>query len=308
MPHQSKRYPPIEELIPADWQQQDIKANGIRQHILRTGGNNPPLLLLHGFMESGLAWLRLARALADRYDVIMPEARAHGRSDSYQTGFSPTILTDDAIALIEQLDLDKPISMGHSNGAVTAFRIATQRPDLIRALILEDPPAGGRPMPAMRAGSVPEEGFNWYEDWMNWMRHLKTMSHHERVESAVDRWPYGLPIPSDEPLWPAEDFVGRTESLTNFDITIFDTKIEFWSLLDYLDLAPQISCPTLLLTGDPYLGSLVPEDIVLTLMEQITNFQWEQIEGAAHILSRGRPFEQTLAKLNAFLNAIGRPS
>ena len=43
-----KTYRPIEELIPAHWTEGDILANNIRQHYYRTGGEKPPLLLLHG--------------------------------------------------------------------------------------------------------------------------------------------------------------------------------------------------------------------------------------------------------------------
>ena len=76
-----KTYRPIEELIPAHWGEGNIFANGIHHHYYRTGGENPPLLLLHGFNENGLTWLRTARELERDYDVIMLDARGHGRSD-----------------------------------------------------------------------------------------------------------------------------------------------------------------------------------------------------------------------------------
>jgi len=237
-----------------------------------------------------------------RVDVIMPDARAHGRSDGYATGFSPEILTDDALSLVEALKLDRPIVLGHSNGAVTAYLMAVRQPDLVRALMMEDPPAGGRPIPAASQEVLEGSNNNWYDEWMGWMRHLKTMSHDERVQSAAARWPHGMPIPPDEPLWGEDDFVGRTESLAHFDLSIFDTKIDFWSLLNYLEQATQITCPMLLLTGDPMLGSLVTEDVVLTLMARVPQMQWQQIEGGSHILSRGRPFEQTLTTIGAFLD------
>ncbi|MEZ4621685.1 MAG: alpha/beta hydrolase [Caldilineaceae bacterium] len=55
-PIAAQTYRPVEQLIPAQWQQTTVVANGIRQHLLRTGGAKPPLLLLHGFMESGVSW------------------------------------------------------------------------------------------------------------------------------------------------------------------------------------------------------------------------------------------------------------
>src|SRR5436305_14902297 len=58
-----KSYRPIEELVPAQWSEGDIYANGIRQHYYRTGGHKHALLLLPGFNEYGLTWLRVAKEL-----------------------------------------------------------------------------------------------------------------------------------------------------------------------------------------------------------------------------------------------------
>ena len=38
------------------WQQATCKVNGINVHYLRTGGNKPPVVLLHGLMTSGACW------------------------------------------------------------------------------------------------------------------------------------------------------------------------------------------------------------------------------------------------------------
>jgi pimeloyl-ACP methyl ester carboxylesterase len=45
-----------------------------------TGGDHPPLLLAHGYTDSGLYWTRVARALEADYNVIMPDARGHGQT------------------------------------------------------------------------------------------------------------------------------------------------------------------------------------------------------------------------------------
>ena len=68
-----------------DWQSGDIETNGIRMHYHRTGGDKPALVLSHGATDSGLCWTRVARVLEADYDVIMPDARGHGRSDAPAT-------------------------------------------------------------------------------------------------------------------------------------------------------------------------------------------------------------------------------
>lgn len=294
-------YHPIDQLLPAQWRQTTVMANGIRQHLLRTGGDKPPLLLLHGFMESSVSWLRVARVLAERYDVIMPDARVHGRSAGGETGFTPEILVEDVAGLIRTLNLERPTLIGRSNGAVTAFLVAAHYPELARAIVMEDPPAGGMPAPAVR--QEVSSGGNWFQEWMSWMQQLKQMPHRERISSAAARWPHGMPIPQDEPRWGEDDFVGYVESLAHFDIGIFQKPIGFWTLVPYLELANRLTYPMLLLTGEPLLGSLVPEDVVLTLMERCPQLRWEQIEGGGHILSRGRPFARYMAAVDSFLGS-----
>jgi pimeloyl-ACP methyl ester carboxylesterase len=79
-------------------------------------------------MESSVSWLRGARVLAERYDVIMPDARVHGRSAGGETGFTPEILVEDVAGLIRTLNLERPMLIGRSNGAVTAFLVAARYP------------------------------------------------------------------------------------------------------------------------------------------------------------------------------------
>ncbi len=57
-------YRPMSELIPAHWQTGAIESDdGARIHYTRTGGQKPPVLLLHGVQVNGLTWLRTAKAL-----------------------------------------------------------------------------------------------------------------------------------------------------------------------------------------------------------------------------------------------------
>src|SRR6185437_12680183 len=87
----------ITDVMPTRWSEGTIISNDLRQHYYRTsaGGEKPSLLLLHGFSENGLCWSRVARALEDDYDLILLDARGHGRSDLPATGYSQETLTAD---------------------------------------------------------------------------------------------------------------------------------------------------------------------------------------------------------------------
>src|SRR5687768_13698977 len=99
-------YRPLSELVPAHWQTGSIEAeDGARLHYTRTGGEKPPVLLLHGVQAAGLTWLRTAKALEATYDVVMPDFRGHGRSDRIGDGLPADALVKDTIGLLGALEL-----------------------------------------------------------------------------------------------------------------------------------------------------------------------------------------------------------
>ncbi|WP_246779671.1 alpha/beta fold hydrolase [Rhizobium sp. BK313] len=98
------------------------QANGIDIHFLRTGGDKPPLVALHGLIGSGACLSPVARTLKGDFDVILPDARGHGQSSGPVSGYSYPELAADVIGLIEKLALDQPILLGHSMGGADRCR------------------------------------------------------------------------------------------------------------------------------------------------------------------------------------------
>lgn len=123
----------------SSWTSEFYDAGGVKLHYVRTGGSKPPLVLLHGLTASGACWTPLARALEDRFDVIMPDARGHGRSDAPLHGYRYDDLASDVTALLRSLDLQRPIVMGHSLGGLTAAVVAAKRDASTGAVVLVDP-------------------------------------------------------------------------------------------------------------------------------------------------------------------------
>src|SRR5262245_1569586 len=131
----------------AHWQDGDVVANGLRLHFTRTGGAKPPLVLAHGFSDDGLCWTPVAEALAPDYDVIMVDARGHGRSDAPEHGYGSAEHAADLAGAIGALGLHRPALLGHSMGAATALALAGTYPDVVGTILLEDPPAWWVPAP-----------------------------------------------------------------------------------------------------------------------------------------------------------------
>ena len=121
------------------------ETNGISVHYLRTGGDKPPLILLHGLTGSGACWTPLARSLEKEYDVVMPDARGHGNSSTPLQGYRYEDHAADVMGLIRGLGLSAPILLGHSMGGMTAAVVAGLAANAglaaksIRGVILADP-------------------------------------------------------------------------------------------------------------------------------------------------------------------------
>lgn len=122
-----------------NWKTGTCVANGINVRYLRTGGNKPPVVLLHGLMTSGACWTPLAKALANDFDVIMPDSRGHGNSSAPTQGYGYYTLAADILSFINALKLDSPVLLGHSMGGMTAAVVANQNPDRLQGLVLVDP-------------------------------------------------------------------------------------------------------------------------------------------------------------------------
>ena len=121
------------------WTTGACAANGVDIHYSRTGGSKPPLVLLHGLMGNGACWTPVARALEDECDVLMPDARGHGKSSTPLHGYRYDDHASDVIELIRSLELAAPIVLGHSMGGMTAAVVASRAAAVLRGVVLVDP-------------------------------------------------------------------------------------------------------------------------------------------------------------------------
>ncbi len=223
----------------AGWSEGEVIARGSALHYYRMGSpEKPTVLLLHGFTDSGLCWLRFANDLAADYDVIMTDAVGHGRSGDLSHGFRERAVAD-VSAIVDALGLDRPALVGHSMGGSTAAGVAAAAPGRVRALVLEDP--GWRDDPAP-GGDPALPSSNPYAEWV---RTLKTLSPEERVREAAAK----------EPGWDESELPPWIESKVQFDPTGFDHPRP--SPNPWRAVAAQITCPTLLVSADPARGGII---------------------------------------------------
>ncbi|MGE0767693.1 MAG: alpha/beta fold hydrolase [Hyphomicrobiaceae bacterium] len=104
-------------------------------------GRGSPLVAIHGSLGDFRTWSGVMGPLSRDRRLIVPSLRRFFPEhwDGRGTGFTIAQHTADVIAFIEGLKLGAVDLMGHSRGGHIAFRVAQQRPDLIRKLILAEP-------------------------------------------------------------------------------------------------------------------------------------------------------------------------
>ncbi|MBJ3764137.1 alpha/beta hydrolase [Maribius pontilimi] len=115
---------------------------------VRRAGTGAPLVLLHGYPETALAWAQVAPALAQHFDVIVPDLRGYGASDAPpddagHSAYSKRQMGRDIVALLDALDLPRAHVLGHDRGARVAYRMALDHPDRVARLgVIEIIPTG----------------------------------------------------------------------------------------------------------------------------------------------------------------------
>lgn len=97
----------------------------------------PTVVLLHGWIASGgLNWFNAFEPLAERYNVLAPDLRGHGRGIRSGRRFRLADCADDVAALIHQLDAGPVVPVGYSMGGPVAQLLWRRHPDLVHGLVL----------------------------------------------------------------------------------------------------------------------------------------------------------------------------
>ena len=111
-----------------------IRLSDVRMHYRVYGKEKPPLLLIHGNGGNADSLREAATYLANDYTVYVPESRCHG-SSSDPGEITYHLMAKDLKEFIDALGLQKPVVMGHSDGAINAITLAADYPDVPGAII-----------------------------------------------------------------------------------------------------------------------------------------------------------------------------
>lgn len=120
--------------------ERDVLANGLRIHVLEWGpADGPPVVFLHGGSLTAHTWDLVCLALSDRYRCVAVDLRGHGESEwPADADYRLEAFAADVGAVIDTLGLDRPVVVGMSLGGLTSMRLAGERSDRLRGLVVVD--------------------------------------------------------------------------------------------------------------------------------------------------------------------------
>lgn len=226
--------------------ERELDTGAVTIHYVEGPKSGPPLVLLHGVTSRWQTFLTSLPPLMLRWHVVAADLRGHGRSGRVKDQYGVMDYVPDIVALIRHLDGGPAVVIGHSLGAMISIGLASEAPDLVRAVVLGDPPLGafsGAPF-----GMRPE-----YERFIA-TRDLARAGHSvDEIVQMLGGWTSGQAVTATR---------ARATSISLIDPEVLTTIIETRAGRDYAlgERLNKITAPVLLLQGNPALGGALSDD------------------------------------------------
>jgi pimeloyl-ACP methyl ester carboxylesterase len=241
-----------------------------------------PLVLLHGFTRRWQDFLPLLPVLSPRWHIYAPDFRGHGRSGRLAGRYEVEDFLSDVAAFFRDVVKAPAVLFGHSLGAQFALEIAARAPDTVRAVIV---------------GDVPLSAEAWAKQpiQVEFLARQRELAASEapiiELTSALAK----VPVPGQEPvtLFGESPEVISTElrewarTLSQLDREVLGShpegrRDEFLATFDFENVLRAVSCPVLLLQGDPSRGGMMTDADVEYAMDRLSEAYHVQIEGVDH--------------------------
>jgi 3-oxoadipate enol-lactonase len=247
-------------------------------------GQGKPLLLINGLGGHSLDWgWVLLQQLDKRYQVVMFDNRGAGRTDQPQGPYSIKQMAEDAVGLMDAIDLKPAFVFGVSMGGMIAQEIALDHPENVIKLVLGCTSAGGdaqvRPSPEVEAYLQPRfdltpQGILWWSAPAAYPQEF-IYKHPEIVERKIQA---NLAHPGQ--------------------LHAYKAQLAAFVAYDSYHRLPSIKTETLVLTGKRDI--LIPPENSRIIAQRIPGARLEEISDAGHLFWISHP-DETLSALISFL-------
>jgi len=130
------------EPYPASFQARMVQTNGCSLYV-RSGGEGPAVVLLHGFGDTGDMWAPLATALVGEHTVLVPDLRGMGLSAHADSGYTKKNQALDIVGVMDALGVEQAGLVTHDIGNMVGYPLAVQFPKRITRWSAIDAPIPG---------------------------------------------------------------------------------------------------------------------------------------------------------------------
>ncbi|SFA93589.1 Pimeloyl-ACP methyl ester carboxylesterase [Rhizobium sp. NFR07] len=129
---------------PGNFTLRDIEANGTRVSVA-SAGSGPPVLFFHGWPHTWEIWRPVMERLQSQYTVIAPDLRGLGASERAKSGYDLHTLADDAVAVLDALDIETAGVVGIDLGTAISWMFAMRHPGRVSKLAVMEGLVGALP-------------------------------------------------------------------------------------------------------------------------------------------------------------------
>lgn len=263
------------------------------------GTEREAVVLLHGLGSARSTWDPIVRVLTNWWRVLAFDQRGHGESSHASGTYLLDHYVSDAIAFCETVAAQPAVLVGHSLGGVVAASVARTRPDLVRGLLLEDPP--------MYRGEPREADENPFLAVFAMLHQL--VSDMQARQARLEEYERLLRSgPSPNGAGSFADVLGvhgtrtRALALASVDPDVFLVAVDGSGLAGAQPDA-ALTGPILVLRADPALGPAFTAEHEARFRSTNPHAKVEVIHGASHFIHDEQP-ERFLLKLHRFLDEL----
>lgn len=252
-------------------------------------GQPTTIVFFHGVAGSRYSWIPYARRLAmsPNLRIILADARGHGQSDRVDPmKYTMADFVTDAIQLVEFVtgssskNNHPAVLVGHSLGAVQSYLVASARPDLVKSLLLEDPPIYMLKKEVFDA-SIYHAAFVWLQNDISAFQ-ASGKSAAEITAELSQR-----PVPGSSTLrasdvYSMDSLIGTGQAYKHTDVHVWDAA---WrgEVANY-DEDATTDVKGILLQADTSLGPAFYPGHVKRFRKAAPNIEIVEIKGAGHAI------------------------
>lgn len=247
-----------------------INVRGFEMGYEDTGGNNTPLLLIHGFPLDRTLWTAQVRGLADVARVIAPDLRGFGESGMPQGTVTMDTYADDLRGLLDALGIKNAVVAGLSMGGYIALAFYRKNAARVRGLILAD----------TKAGPDSPEGKKGRDD-------NAALARAQGAGAVGDKMMPKMLTPKTATERP---FIVDAARVMMARQSVEGVVAALMAMRDRPDSTPtlaEIAVPTLIVTGAE--DTLIPSKEAETLRDALRGARLVSIPGAAHLANFEAP-------------------